>query len=135
MIKTTALVLNWAALAVLVIGIGGLIRTNSNIVSPASFVPLLPYATALATYHLPPRLPMVWVSLALNVLFAVIGLFGVVAAVTGFAAQPLLAGVVAMLVLVIPCGFNVRNMLRIKRGMAAKRLQAAPEMHALEPED
>jgi len=134
MFRTIALILNWPALAVLVVGMGGLLRANFNLVGPETLIPLLPYATALATYHFQPKLPMVWASLALNVLLFVIGLFGVVAAVAGMAAQPFVAGVLALLVFVVPFGFNVRNMLRIKRGMNMpnNRLQATRETRAPE---
>jgi len=117
MFRRIALVLNWSALAVLIIGIGGLLRSNINVVGPESLITLLPYATALATYHFQPKMLMVWASLILNVFLCAIGLFGVIAAVTGIAAQPLVAAVLSLVVFVIPCGFNVRNMSRIKRAM------------------
>jgi hypothetical protein len=117
MFRRIALILNWSALAILIVGIGGLFRMNANLVGPESLMPLLPYGTALATYHFRPKLPMVWVSLALNVLLCVIGVLAVVAAILDSGARPLLAGVLGLFVFVIPCGFNVRNMLRIRRAL------------------
>lgn len=104
---------------------------NANLVGPESLIPLLPYATALSTYHFRPKLPMVWVSLALNVILCAIGVFALVAALFGFAAQPLLAGVFGLFLFVIPCGFNVRNMLQIRRALKQNMAGVGPYEGAL----
>ena len=117
MFRKIALVLNWSALSVLVIALGGLFRFNPNLVGPESLVPLLPYGAALASYHFPPKLPMVWTSLFLNGLFCLIGLLVVGASAFGITANPVLAALFGLLLFALPCGLNVRNMVRIRRNL------------------
>jgi hypothetical protein len=110
MIRTIAISVNWIVLVLFFVAMLATAQTNAM---GAAIIPLLPFGTALANYHFRPKLPMVWLSLALNVLFCVIGLIGIVAAILGKTDKPVVAVVAVLLLLILPCAFNVRNMLRI----------------------
>jgi len=112
MIRAIAIWINWIVLVLFVVSM--LATSQLSTVGVASIVSLLPFGTALANYHFRPRLPLVWVSLALNVLFCVVGVFGIVAAFLGMTDTPVVAVVAVLLLLMLPCAFNVRNMLRIR---------------------
>lgn len=111
MIRTIAISVNWIVLALFFVAMLATAQTNAM---GAAIIPLLPFGTALANYHFRPKLPMVWLSLALNMLFCVIGLFAIVAAMLGKTDKPVVAVTAALLLLTLPCAFNVRNMLRIR---------------------
>jgi hypothetical protein len=111
MIRTIAISVNWIVLVLFFVAM--LATAQTNAMGPAIIL-LLPFGTALANYHFRPKLPMVWLSLALNVLFGVIGLIGIVAATLGETDKPVVAAVAVLLLLILPCAFNVRNMLRIR---------------------
>ena len=112
MIRTVAIWTNWIVLALFLVSM--LVTSQLSTVGAPAFVPLLPFGTALANYHFRPRLAMVWLSLALNVLFCVVGVFGIVAALLGMTDRPVVAVVAVLVLLMFPCAFNVRNMLRIR---------------------
>lgn len=111
MIRTIAISVNWAMLALFFVAMLATSQTNAI---GAAIIPLLPFGTALANYHFRPKLPMVWLSLALNVLFCVIGVFAIVAAALGKSDKPVPLVVLVILLFTLPCVFNVRNMLRIR---------------------
>jgi amino acid transporter len=112
MIRTIAIWINWIVLALFLVSM--LVTSQLSAAGAVGLVPLLPFGTALASYHFRPRLPLVWLSLALNVLFCVVGLFGIVAVFLGMTDRPVVAVVAVLVLLMLPCAFNVRNMLRIR---------------------
>ena len=114
MTKTIAIWVNWVMLALFFIA---MLATAQLYRVGAAIMTLLPFGTALANYHFKPKLPMVWLSLALNVLLCVIGLFASVAALLGKSDKPGVAVAAVLLVVTLPCAFNVRNMLRIRLGL------------------
>jgi hypothetical protein len=112
MIRTVAIWTNWVVVALFFVAM--LATSQINTLGAASLFPLLPYASALANYHLQPNLPMVWTSLGLNVLFCVISGIALIAVFLGKTDRPIVAALGILLLVALPCAFNVRNMLRIR---------------------
>lgn len=112
MIRTIALWTNWAVLALFSVAMFATSRLHAF--GPESLFPILPFATALANYHFQPQLAMVWLAMALNVLFCVIAIAAIIAVSLGKTDQPVIAALAITLLIALPCAFNVRNMLRIR---------------------
>jgi hypothetical protein len=112
MMRTIAIWTNWIVVALFLFVMFAKSQVNTS--GMASLLPLLPFATALANYHFRPKLPMVWASLALNVLFCVMAAIAVIAVSFGKVDRPVVAALGVLLLVGLPCAFNVRNMLRIR---------------------
>ena len=112
MTRTLAIWTNWVVVTLFFVAM--LATSQINTLGAASVFPLLPYASALANYHFHPKLPMVWTSLGLNVLFCVISGIALIAVFLGKTDRPIVAALGILLLVALPCAFNVRNMLRIR---------------------
>jgi small neutral amino acid transporter SnatA (MarC family) len=73
-----AKIICWLCVLLVLVGIGTSYRYNPNIVRGHNFVPLMPFAIALAAFYSEPNRRLIWVAIAVNVLFAFLGfvLFG-----------------------------------------------------------
>lgn len=127
--KKIALVTNWVLLALFGVAFITLLVRYPGRGGFGSLMPLLPYATALLAFKSAPSRALAGIGILFNALLIVVGLVGLVAALTGLAAQPLVAGV-ASVVFILPSTLNCLllkwswDRARATAQGANKRLQA-----------
>jgi hypothetical protein len=103
--KKIAVVTNWILLALFGVAFITLLVRSPGQGGFGSLLPLLPYATALLALKSAPSRALSGIGILFNALLIVVGLVGLVAAVTDMAAQPLVAGL-ASVVFILPSALN-----------------------------
>ena len=116
MTRATVIV-NWVVLGLVAISIAMGIRQN---ITPLSlFVPLLPLGTALMALRGPPKRWFSIMALAINGCWLLAGAVLMVMAFIEGVESPLLAAL-AVLLIVIPAGFNVSALIETVRGQRVR---------------
>jgi hypothetical protein len=115
--RTTAVVINWSAMAVLIVGIGFQLTDSPSRFRPEGILPFLAYATAAASYHVQPRRAVVWASLALNGFVLLLALIGLGVVLVQGAERFLLAAAAIVLAVVLPTALNAWSLWKMERGL------------------
>ena len=103
--KKTAIVINWVMLALFGVAFIVLMVRFPSRSGIGTFIPLLPYATALLAFKSVANRGIAGTSIFFNALVVVGGVIGLVASVTGKTDEPVVAGIVSVLLLA-PAALN-----------------------------
>ena len=127
--KKTAIVINWVMLALFGVAFFVLLVRFPARSGIGSLFPLLPYATALLAFKSAPNRRIAGVGIFINALLVVGGTVGLAASVAGKTDEPMVTGIVSVLLLA-PAALNwlllkwTWDRARAAAQSANKRLQA-----------